>query len=33
MTVLPQLLDAAERAGARPDDAAMAELGTSPLFM
>src|SRR5262249_2760681 len=31
--VLPLLLDAAERAGARPGDAEMEALGTSPLFM
>jgi hypothetical protein len=31
--VLPKLLDAAERAGERPTDEQMAELGTSPLFM
>jgi aryl-alcohol dehydrogenase-like predicted oxidoreductase len=31
--VLPRLLDAAERAGARPSDEEMADLGTSPLFM
>ncbi len=31
--ILPMLLDAAERAGERPDDAAMAGLGTAPLFM
>jgi len=32
VTVLPKLLDAAERAGERPDDEAMARLGTTPLF-
>ncbi len=31
--ILPKLLDAAERAGERPDDDAMAALGTAPLFM
>jgi aryl-alcohol dehydrogenase-like predicted oxidoreductase len=31
--ILPKLLDAAERAGERPSEAQMAELGTSPLFM
>jgi aryl-alcohol dehydrogenase-like predicted oxidoreductase len=31
--ILPMLLDAAERAGDRPGDDAMADLGTSPLFM
>jgi aryl-alcohol dehydrogenase-like predicted oxidoreductase len=31
--ILPKLLDAAERAGERPSDEQMAELGTSPLFM
>jgi aryl-alcohol dehydrogenase-like predicted oxidoreductase len=31
--ILPMLLDAAERAGDRPSDGQMADLGTSPLFM
>jgi aryl-alcohol dehydrogenase-like predicted oxidoreductase len=31
--ILPNLLDAAERAGERPDDQTMAALGTAPLFM
>jgi hypothetical protein len=31
--ILPNLLDAAERAGERPSDEEMAGLGTSPLFM
>ncbi|WP_028059371.1 aldo/keto reductase [Candidatus Solirubrobacter pratensis] len=31
--ILPKLLDAAERAGDRPGDEKMAELGTAPLFM
>jgi aryl-alcohol dehydrogenase-like predicted oxidoreductase len=31
--ILPLLLDAAERAGARPGDDEMAALGTAPLFM
>lgn len=31
--ILPKLLDAAERAGERPSDDQMAELGTAPLFM
>jgi aryl-alcohol dehydrogenase-like predicted oxidoreductase len=31
--ILPKLLDAAERAGERPTDEQMAELGTAPLFM
>jgi hypothetical protein len=32
VTILPKLLDAAERAGERPSDEEMAKLGLAPLF-